>query len=105
MNATDQAVERLLGQIVETARPLRVILFGSAARGETGPDSDIDVLVVMPDGTPRLKTAMELYRRIRGVGAPFDILVATPALLERHRDNPGLIYGTILRQGRTVYAV
>ncbi len=104
MSGTDLAVERLVEQIVEAVHPLRVILFGSVARGEVGSESDLDVLVVMPDGTPRLKTARELYRRIGGIGVPFDILVATPRLLEMHRDNPGLIYGTILREGRTLYA-
>lgn len=104
MKATDQAVERLVAQIVEVAHPLRIILFGSAGRGDAGHESDLDVLVVMPDGTGRLKTARELYGRIAGIGVPFDILVATPSLLERHRENPGVIYGTILREGRTVYA-
>lgn len=103
-HATDQPTERLVSQIVEAVHPLRVILFGSAVRGDAGPGGDLDVLVVMPDGTPRLKTARELYRRIRGVGAPFDIVVATPSLLEEHRDNPGLIYHAILREGRTLYA-
>ena len=104
MDATAQAADRLVAQIVEAVHPLKVILFGSAARGEVGSESDLDVFVVMPDGTPRLKTARELYRRIAGIGVPFDILVATPRLLEMHRDNPGLIYGTILREGRVLYA-
>ena len=104
MDATAQATDRLVSQIVEAVHPLRVVLFGSAARGDQGDESDIDVLVVVPEGTPRLKTARELYRKISGVAMPFDILVATPSLLEQHRDNPGLIYGTILKEGRTVYA-
>jgi hypothetical protein len=39
-----------------------------------------------------------------GMGVPFDLLVATPEDLELHRDNPGLIYRTVLREGREVYA-
>lgn len=97
-------VDRLVQQIVATARPLQVILFGSAARGEMAPDSDVDMLVVMPRGTHRRKTAQRLYRQLVGVGIPFDIVVATPEDLERHRNNPGLIYGTILREGKEVYA-
>ena len=43
-NIIDQLVER----IVEVVNPLKIILFGSAARGEMGPDSDVDVLVSCP---------------------------------------------------------
>ena len=51
MNELDLIVQR----IMDVFHPLRIILFGSAARGEAGQDSDIDLLVVMPDGTPRLR--------------------------------------------------
>ena len=95
----------LVEQVVRLAHPLRLIHFGSAARGQTGPDSDIDLLVVMPDGTHRRHTAQLLYAGIRHVGTPFDLLVATPSDLEKHRDNVGLIYSTILREGVEVYAV
>lgn len=94
----------LLEQVVRIAHPLRVILFGSAARGEAGPRSDIDLLVVMPDGTHRRHTAQRLYAGIRHVAVPFDLLVATPSDLEKHRWNVGLIYSTILQEGIEVYA-
>ena len=99
-NVIDQLVER----IVEVANPLKIILFGSAARGEMGPDSDVDVLVVMPNGVHRRRTAQHLYREIRGLGVPFDILVATPEDLERHKNNIGLIYYRILEEGKEIYA-
>ena len=98
-NVIDQLVER----IVEVVNPLKIILFGSAARGEMGPDSDVDVLVVMPNGVHRRKTAQHLYREIRGLGVPFDILVTTPEILEKHKNNIGLIYQTILREGKDIY--
>jgi len=97
-------IEELVNRIVETVHPLRVLVFGSAALGEAGPQSDIDLLVVMPEGVHRRRTAQELYRRIRGTGVPFDILVATPSDLEKHRNNIGLIYRTVLNEGREVYA-
>jgi predicted nucleotidyltransferase len=93
----------MIQTVVASVQPLRIILFGSAARGEMGPDSDLDVLVVMPKGTHRRKTAQQLYRQIRGLGVPFDIVVATSEDLEVHRSNPGLIYQTILREGTEVY--
>ena len=104
MQSEPEVIEQLVRRIIELVQPLRIILFGSAARGEMRPDSDIDVLVVMPEGVHRRRTAQLLYRQIRGLGVPFDILVATPDDLERHKDNIGLIYQSILREGREVYA-
>jgi predicted nucleotidyltransferase len=97
-------VDRLVRQIVGLVHPLRIMLFGSAARGDMHPESDLDILVVMPEGTHRRETAQRLYRHVDGLGQPFDVIVATPSDLERHRDNPGLIYATILREGREIYA-
>lgn len=68
------------------------------------PHSDIDVLVVMPEGVYRRRTAQLLYGQIRGLGVPFDILMATPNDLELHEDNIGLIYHTVLWERREVYA-
>ena len=78
MQPDPRVLDRLIQSVVTSVRPLRIILFGSAARGELGPDSDLDVLVVMPQGTHRRKTAQQLYRQIAGLGMPFDIVVATP---------------------------
>lgn len=103
MNEQAQIIDKLVSRIVELVNPLQIILFGSAARGETTPDSDIDLLVVMPNGTHQRETAQRLYRDIRGIKAPFDILVATPSVLEKHRDNIGLIYYVILEEGKSVY--
>ena len=103
MQPDPQVIDKLVDCIVEIAHPLRIILFGSAARGEMGPDSDIDVLVVVPEGVHRRRTAQFLYRQIRGLGVPFDLLVATPSDLAKHKDNIGLIYHVVLKEGREVY--
>lgn len=104
MHPDSRVVNQLVQTVVATARPLRIMLFGSAARNEMNADSDVDVLVVMPSGTHRRKTAQQLYRQLVGLGVPFDIVVATQDDLERHCNNPGLIYGTILREGKEIYA-
>ncbi|RLC67940.1 MAG: hypothetical protein DRI48_00940 [Chloroflexi bacterium] len=91
---SSQIIGDLVSRIVDAVHPLRIILFGSAARGEMGPESDIDVLVVVPDGTHRLKTVRYLYKRMFGFGHPVDIVVTTPSIFERHKDNIGLIYRT-----------
>ena len=102
--AVTAEIERLVNLIVAEAHPLRVILFGSAARGDMTPGSDIDLLVVMPDGTHRLHTMQRLYGRIRGVAVPFDILVATTADLEARGEALGLICRDALREGKELYA-
>lgn len=104
MYPDEEKVQELVRRIVEAVQPLRIILFGSAARGEMTPDSDVDVLVVMPEGTDRLAVTDELHMQMIGLGLPVDILVTTSASLRRHRDSIGLIYRTILREGRDVYA-
>jgi len=101
---TPQAIEELVRRIVEVVHPQRLILFGSAARGDMRPDSDIDVLVVMPEGVHRRRTAQEIHERLFGFPMPVDILVTTPADLEKHKDNLGLVYHRILREGREIYA-
>ncbi len=104
MLSNPKVIESLVRKIVEAVHPLKIILFGSYARNKANPDSDIDVLVVMPEGVHCRRTAQLLYRQIKGLGVPFDILVATPNALEKHKDNIGLIYRTVLKQGREIYA-
>ena len=103
MGIHSKIIDELVQRIVEEVHPLRIILFGSAARGGMGPNSDIDLLVVMPEGVHRRRIAQLLYQKITRLGAPFEILVATPNDLQRHKDKIGLIYRTILQEGREVY--
>jgi predicted nucleotidyltransferase len=99
-----QQLDRLVRLIVDEVGPLRVVLFGSAARGESTETSDVDLLVVVPDGTPRRRTAMRIYGSVTDVTLPFDIVVATPGDLEKYGASPGLIYHHILRDGRELSA-
>jgi len=103
MQPDQNKLDELVRRIVEAVHPLRIILFGSAARGEMGPNSDLDVLVVMPDGTHRRRTIGFLYERLYGFGFAKDIVVATETDIREHADNPGLIYRNVLREGRELY--
>ena len=104
MDGTREEIDKLVKRIVDAVHPLKIILFGSAARGETGPDSDVDVLVVMPDGTDRLETAQHLHTQLFGIPLAVDVVVATPTDLARYRHSVGLIYRSILEEGRELYA-
>ena len=104
MNPESKIIQNLIEKIVDAVNPIKIILFGSAARNDMNANSDIDILVVMPEGTHRRKTAQLLYRKIHGLGVPFDILVSTPGDLEKYKNNIGLIYRTILMEGKEIYA-
>ncbi len=101
---TDLAVREAVERIVQEVHPTRIILFGSVARREQHRESDVDLLVVMPEGTHKRHTAQRLYRKLRGLPVAVDILVTTEPDLARQKDNPGLIYRTILQEGRQLYA-
>jgi predicted nucleotidyltransferase len=104
MERKQEHIEQLVKCVVEAVQPLKIILFGSAARDKTRPDSDVDLLVVMPEGVHRRETARYLYKLLGETGIAVDILVATPDDLERHQNNIGLIYRTVLEEGKEVYA-
>ena len=101
---TTEQLDELLRRIIPVMHPLRVILFGSAARGEMGPDSDIDLLVVMPDGTHCRHTMEELHGLFMGLTFPVDVIVTTPSDLEKRKNSPGYICATALHEGRELYA-
>ena len=96
----DAAVQR----ITDAVQPTRIILFGSAARGEMGTDSDLDLLVVMPDGTRRRRTAQTVYRCLGGLGIAKDVVVVTEADVRDYGDNPSMVLRLALREGREIYA-
>lgn len=104
MQPTTEQLDELVRRIVRAVNPLRIILFGSAVRGEMGPNSDIDLLVVMPEGTHCRETSRYLHQQLFGYPYPVDILVTTPAILEQYGDATGRIYKTVLHEGRDVYA-
>ncbi len=99
-----QQLDALVDRIVKAVHPLRIILFGSAARGQMGPDSDVDVMVVMPEGTHRRRTMAFLHMQLWGVPFPVDIIVATPGDLERHGEDIGFVYNWAVSGGEELYA-
>ena len=103
MHPDPRAIDELVRRIVEAVHPRRIVLFGSAARGEMGPNSDLDVLVIMPDGTHRRKTAQEIYRRMWGFGFAKDIVVVTESDVREYGMNPYLIIKNALEEGRELY--
>lgn len=96
-------VPEAVRKIAETFRPLRVILFGSVARGEETPDSDLDFLVVFDhiEGR-RHDLAVDIDDALAEIGAPVDVLVVDKDDLDRRADVPGVLR-VALREGRVLH--
>jgi uncharacterized protein len=94
---------RLVAKVVETVHPRRIILFGSGARGQMSPHSDLDLLVVMPDGVHRRRTAQSIYRALDGLGIPKDIVVVTESDVRQFSDEPSLVILPALKEGKELY--
>ena len=100
-----QAVpDELVRRVVAEVGPRRIVLFGSAARGDLQPGSDIDLLIVMPDGAHRRRTAQHLYGRLGSDRPSVDLVVATESDILDHGDAPGHVHRTALREGHELYA-
>jgi uncharacterized protein len=104
MKPERQLLDDLLERIRGVVEPTRVILFGSAARGEMRPDSDLDVLVEVADSIDPNETECRIYRALIGFGVATDVIVMTEDDLRRYGDVLGLIYRPALREGRELYA-
>ncbi len=102
-NLNQHLLDDLVKRTVEAVHPLRIILFGSAARSSMGPDSDLDLLIVMSDGIHRRRTAQAVYRSLRGIGFPKDVVVVTESDIREYGDNSSLVLYPALRQGKEIY--
>jgi predicted nucleotidyltransferase len=104
MAKVPQAVlDTIIQRIVEVAQPERIILFGSAARGDMGPHSDVDLLVVKSGEFDQSRLVGDIYMHLHGVGQAVDVLVVTPEQVEQYRNTHCLIIAPALREGQEVY--
>jgi predicted nucleotidyltransferase len=100
---SQETLRQIIERIVEVAQPEKIILFGSAARGEMGPNSDVDLLVIKA-GVHRLDLAGQIYRNLHGVEEAVDVVVVTPEDIERYGESPALVIAPALQEGKVVYA-
>ncbi|HJT24299.1 MAG TPA: nucleotidyltransferase domain-containing protein [bacterium] len=103
MKPSRKLLKQLTQAIVDLVHPKRIILFGSAARGDMGKHSDLDVMVVMPDGIHRRDTAGELYKELWDLGHSKDIVVVTESDLVQYGSNPYMVIYHALKEGRELY--
>lgn len=94
---------RVADRIVERCDASRIVLYGSVARGDDGPDSDIDLLVVMPIVGRRHDASVRVLNELRDMPVPVDITVVDPARLDEEASVPGVVRAA-LREGRVLVA-
>jgi predicted nucleotidyltransferase len=101
---TIQELVQLAGQRLAdaAASPARVILFGSAARGETTRDSDLDFLVIERNVENRVAEAVRLRDAVGRIGYPVDVIVMDEELAARRAKVRGTMVHHALREGRVV---
>lgn len=92
-------IERIVGKF----QPYRVVLFGSCARGNANKWSDVDLLVVLANGTDRRRAAVEIHRTLNDLPVAKDVVVTTPEEIRRRGHIVGSVLSAALREGKSVY--
>jgi len=101
----EEAIAEITRRLVEACQPVRVYLFGSEARGDGGPDSDLDFLVVVPDDAPEdVMRGRRLRQAIRGIGHSVDVIPWRQSDFEgRAAYVVASLPATVVREGRLLY--
>jgi predicted nucleotidyltransferase len=95
--------QEITRRIVASANPVKVILFGSRARGTAQPGSDMDLLVIEREPVSARQEAIRLRRLLRDLEIPIDIIVVGQSFAERYGDIPGSVLYPALREGTVLY--
>src|SRR5436190_22784541 len=99
---SDPIINDMRDRLIRAFDPIKIILFGSRARGEARADSDVDLLIVMPDGTSRRAAAVAMRRQLADMPIAKDIVVTTPDEISRRRHVVGSVLGPALTEGKVL---
>ena len=101
--APGRVIQEIADRIVSRFHPEKIILFGSQARGGAGPDSDVDLLVVMPVEGSKRKKATEIVLALQDLPYPIDVLVSTPEEFDWRKEVVGTIERPANSEGKFLY--
>ena len=100
---TEDVIREMVRRLVQAIDPDRIILFGSWARGDAGPESDVDLLVIKPSQEPPHRRSIAAYRALTGLGIPKDIIWRTPDEIEDWLGVSNYVTTRALAEGRVLY--
>jgi predicted nucleotidyltransferase len=101
-SVTQERVHEVVRRLVEATHPLRIIAFGSRARGDHRVDSDLDLALILDSTEPEV-SPFPAYRAIEGVHMSVDILVASRTKFDECRPLLNSVYNYIDREGVVIY--
>lgn len=93
----------MASRIATQFNPEKIVLFGSHAHGTAGPDSDADLLIIMPIQSSRRRQATAIDKALLGIDLPADIIVVSPADVQKARKKKESIMSEALREGQVLY--
>jgi predicted nucleotidyltransferase len=100
---TPRLIDKMARRLARRFKPEQIILFGSHARGTAGPDSDVDLLVVMPFNGSKRDREIELRLALYDFLVPMDIILVSSEEVKRRRNIPGIVIRPALREGKVLY--
>jgi predicted nucleotidyltransferase len=103
MKSAQEAIDLAVQRLVSSARPAKVILFGSFAEGKATEDSDLDFVIVEREVKSKRKEMVRLREAVGSVGIPVDILVFSEDEVAEWGHLPGTALYWALRKGKVLY--
>jgi predicted nucleotidyltransferase len=100
---TDQLLVEVVRRILTIGSPIKIVLFGSHAKGTARPDSDLDLLIIEESDLPRYRRSGRYRRVLCGVFPAKDIVVWTPQEVEEWKGVPNAFISTVLAEGKLLY--
>jgi uncharacterized protein len=102
---TPEKVDLAVKTAIEIARPSRVFIFGSWARGEATDSSDLDLAVLFPDERKAELGDLrkEISRAFKDIRMSIDLVVASEGYAAEFVSSVNSVYYKILHQGKLVY--
>ncbi|MCX6345899.1 MAG: nucleotidyltransferase domain-containing protein [Armatimonadetes bacterium] len=104
MHPDIEILDDLKERVLQVVSPIKIILFGSAVRGDMKPDSDIDILVVLQDDVDCGQVLRKIYRNMIGLKAAVDVIAINESNLNLYGNEYGMVYYSAQKEGREIYA-